>query len=254
VAGLYLLASKFKKKFEQTEVLIFLMILAFGVYLFLTLPISQFVWQALPLLQTVQHPWRLLIGFVLASSVVAAFLSSRKFSVIFGIIFVILAFINTRNYMRPMELRNYSEAELLTDPRFGGSGDVSLEFLPVWADPSLRPTQNLFELDPSTAKGLTTDKDTASLEVTKPTQVTFQKYFFPTWVVTDNQNKIKTVPSDKGLLSVHLDSGKHDLKLVMSKTSTEQVAEKITLLTLILLSGLGIYGQGVKFSQSSKRR
>ena len=195
--------------------------------LFLMLPASKFLWDHLPVLPKLQHPWRLLlIPMSLIPFLAALILQNFKSNWLkvgtASLIFA-LAFYGTRNYARPMEAARYPDNHYVSDGSlYYGSTDVSWEFMPraVPDQPKSFSTQSL---EPQLITGSASEP------------VSLDLFYFPMWQVKLNDKKINTFPNAQGLLSFQAPPGEQQLELKLQSTRIQKLGNALSLLGFLIL-------------------
>ncbi|MBP9719555.1 MAG: hypothetical protein KBD46_03720, partial [Candidatus Levybacteria bacterium] len=209
--------------------LLFVGILSFGIYLILLLRISTVIWEVTPLMKSIQHPWRLLAGVGASASLLLTVLAHTKWGKILALLFVILAIFNTRNYQRPMTFEYLSDGEIIKKIENAESGDVSWEFLPIWAEQPTRYSEN-FVLH---WKGLIVspfiDGMGAQLINETEEELILNKIYYPSWILTDGEQRVTTYPSNTGMLAATLPAGQHTLNLQLGETSAARAGNVISI-------------------------
>ncbi len=206
-------------------------ILSFCVYLILLLPISNAIWEVTPLMKSIQHPWRLLAGVGASAALLLTVLAHTKWGKILALLFVLLAMFNTRNYQRPMTFDYFSDAELIRKIENAESGDVSWEFLPIWAEQPTRYSEN-FILSWGGIVAAPFIDGIAKLVNGKEEELILNKMYYPSWVLTDGEQRITTYPSDTGMLAATLPAGQHTLTLQLGETSAARVGNSVSIVSL----------------------
>lgn len=226
------------------------------VSIFGTLELSSFIWNVFPFTSLVQYPWRLLSISIVASGIVGAYGISlvpnsriRFLTALLSVVGIIAvnAKLFVPKYIYEPDVTHEFSTE---DIRFRIS-KISDEYLP---DSLIKP--KLSTEVPS--KVLTSKFDARiTLQSQKSTYVkatvvtssndilTFQKAAFPGWVFTIDG---KSVQSDTihGLPVFSLSKGTHQFEAVFKDTPIRSQSTIISVMTLLLLGGLLIYGQKTK--------
>ncbi|MBN1180545.1 MAG: YfhO family protein [Anaerolineae bacterium] len=236
--------------------------LGLGSSLFLVLPVSRPVWDALPLLQRVQFPWRLvgpaaLCAAILAGAAVYTLRASRWSGVVALSLLVILPLANTgwlypRHCTMPgdVSVAGMIDWERQTDTL---GTTASREFLPMWVEqmPHSAFLQAAYDaggpilrFDPADLpagahilearlRGLETVVD---IDTPTPFQARYLAFYYPGWRAWINGTPVDVTPSDpEGLVTFDVPAGRHTLTVRFVETPARLAADAISLLSLFLL-------------------
>lgn len=227
--------SLFKRKKGKTENLLWLCWLIFVASFFMMLPISDFVWRAIPLVQQIQFPWRILILVMVATSVMGAFLSGKLPRVLM-ILIVLLAIYANRNHLRSWERIRYSDADYVNNSElYNGTTDIAHESLPKWVTilPFSAPTFLISDI-PGILR-----HDGEKITLAKDAIVPINKFYYPSQKVVVDGILTPSKPTAKGLIEVSMSKGTHTVSVELVKTDIEKAADLISVVSLV---SLVIYG------------
>lgn len=258
--------------------------LALAIYAFLALPASQAVWEAVPLLELAEFPWRMLGPALLA----AAFLCGGAFQLLtapaqpadrpahpagrderFLLPIGVFAFVVLNvYYLVPAQFIPWgtpSPAEAVAyEAQSGALGTTSTgEFLPRWADRFPRPEtlQPDYEagrlpqkLDPAglpegaTARMLAhlPEADLLQVDTPRPFEATLRTLYWPGWEARIDGRPVPLhVTAPDGLIRVAVPAGQHRLELRLVDTPLRTAAEFISLLSFgVLLATAAVVFRG----------
>ena len=235
-------------------------------YLFLTLPISQPVWDGLPFLQRVQFPWRLVGPATFCAAVLAGAATShlssssstRRLSSLVPAILALLLVVAHLGWFYPRHCpppSNISITGMLAWERQTDTiGTTALgEFLPIWVE--RMPQSTLLEEQiaaggkvarfdettlPEGATVLEADyaPNRARLVVESPTpfRARYLAFYFPGWRADVDGNPVPIAPTDPvGLISFEVPAGRHTLHVRFGETGLRLTSDVLSLLSLATL-------------------
>jgi hypothetical protein len=233
-----------KKDWLKAKVIIY-SFFSLAVAIFMMTFHSQLIWQKLTFLHIAQFPWRLLafastlVGF-LAGGVVDVL--PKKWQKLTTLTLIIVTIGLNVTYFRPEKFINtqtfyFTDRQLIKQKL----GDVLPDYLPKTAQkpPTVRQGwfsgENLTIIDEVVSPGYGLVK----VSTEKTTQLIFSQFYFPGWQATIDKTKIQ-VDKDPvwGLISLEISEGEHQVIINLRKTPIQQIADMITLTTII---GLAIY-------------
>lgn len=206
-------------------------------YLFtlcLILPVSRFLWDALPLLQVIQFPWRLLGVLGLLTPLFIPYLKS---TIPLFLFLLALGLLNVRNYRLPMKF--WDSTEFATQyALIQDKTTTSLRQELVPRDSKVERWQNSlvtapvdFQLDPASSQG----KIIFTAESSGTESATVHKNYFPSWQGRVDQQEISLTPTIDGSISVALLPGLHHYQIELGSTRIESLGNLISLVSLGIL-------------------
>lgn len=200
--------------------------------IFLMLPFSDFLWKLIPLLPSIQYPWRFLGVVAILVPLIFIELSNQKNSVIIYAVLIALAIFGSRNYARPAYWMDSGQFLKYHYEYVGKTTTAGRdEIVPYWA-PSERHNAG----------------DTPSLSFThtsgSPTTMVIQRNYFPTWAATMDGQKIVISPTQTGEILLPIATGTHTYRLFQKSTKIQLLGNIISILSLFGI--FAIYVQGNK--------
>lgn len=207
------------------------------VAIFLSLENSQFVWSSLPLLTLMQFPWRTLALLGLGISALAGYsvqILPAKLQLPATIIVALLLLSTNLNYFKPQEYRTYNQDIVSNahnlDPL---ARDKFPEYLPAQM-----PTFPDARADDGLRRTATKVSGQLSLEQAKP--ITISTAYMPHWQLRVNDQSVDITHTETGLISTiqAFEPGDYQLELNWHRTPLEQLANIISLLSLLVVIGL----------------
>jgi hypothetical protein len=199
---------------------------------FLMLSSSNWLWIHVPMLSSVQHPWRFLGVIGISTSLLTSILAELRFGKLIVICLVFLAIINTRNYQRPMSFDYASDSVLFNNEAVLDTGDVSSEFLPIWANAVNKASLFDPNLTVSERRHLSNAHQIA-ISIDQSQEFIVNKYYYPSWQVWSNGTKLETHMSASGLLAVNLQPGDYILTISLGQTFASMLANSISVVFFI---------------------
>jgi hypothetical protein len=240
----------FNKK--RTKLQLYLIVAYFG-SIFLMISRSYPIWHWVPLLQSIQFPWRFLFMPTILTPLLAypllLSLSKKKFFPYLLICLLALNFANVRNYRRPMKFFNLTEYTDLYRLYYNKTSTTfRTEILPKWGVPGERYKSEELLVN---AGNMTIDAlVTSPLSVTttihnKPDEsigrITILRNYYPGWIATmDGKTQVELKSTDEGMISMEPVLGIHNYVIRISSTPLEKAANFISLASFI---GLGYLWQ-----------
>lgn len=237
-----------KKEDKNNQKLAILMIGLTLVSIFLMLEQSDFIWKNIPILQSIQFPWRLLAIPMTTIPFLAAWIIQNKkgYWIILPILFLLI--LNNRNYLRTWEIKRYTLSNYLENwYQFYGSTDVAWEAKPIQAKttPKLQgagkiSTSKDANINEQVTSG--TEKRKFIIDSNFPQKVVINYFYFPSWKLFVDGKEAKISPTTpEGLITFDVNSGRHLILLLMAGTTLENLSNLVSLLSLILLLGETFY-------------
>lgn len=237
---------------SHIESLVVFFSLIAGVSAFLTLDVSRPVWDAMPILQYVQIPWRFVGYLTLASSVLAAYILStlpKLAKCITSVLLVGLLFYSNRNHIRvnqyiPFE-NPFEKSEI-----YGPSTTSKDEHMPLWAPhiyEAPKPDGDIFPATAGTSKRGVWQSNVHKFTVSFSADAAFRDNtsYFPGWTAqVDGQSvPIRYRDDPFGRLFVSVPKGDHVVSFRFGEPLYRKVADIVSLLALVFfLANLVVKG------------
>lgn len=210
--------------------------------LFLTTNYSLFVWKLITPLQVIQFPWRLLFMPLILCPLLFWELINHipknknwlKYCLSFFLL--TLAFVNVRNYLRPMEYVSFSKYQLMIiDEKNKTTTSARSEVSPKWSTISKenggKVINSITKIEiPTVAKS-----KSIKFTITDKTDITILKNYFPGWklINTLNNQEMQIQPDTNGNVKAQVVEGRYEYRY--GQTNIEKIANFITFTTLGLL-------------------
>lgn len=221
------------------------LVIAYLGSVFLMISRSSFIWEAIPILKSIQFPWRFLFMPAILTTLLAfpwlSAIKSKNVKYFALILILVLGFVNVRNYRRPMKFFDLTEyTDLYRLYLNKTSTTFRSEILPKWSVPNERYKSEDLLVN---AGNMTIDSFTQTplkLSITinnKPDdsvgRLTILRNYYPGWVATmDGKTKIELTPTSEGMISLSPALGIHSYIIQIKNTATEKVANLISLISI----------------------
>lgn len=223
-------------KYKEKKSAFFLVLMLVSITL--TLPISNDVWQILPLGKYVQFPFR----FLSLTTLSAAFLSAytikswdkRHIFILSGLL-IIFIYISSWQYLFPKEYNYYPDTFYSTNQ---DSTTVQNEYMPIWAkkmpaEPHPKVTVSNGIIRNSVDKGSSIDFDVQALQ---SSVVTVAIAYFPGWKATVDGKEVDIrQQTTTGFINLSVSNGNHHVQIEFSETAPRMIADIISLFSAVIL-------------------
>lgn len=240
VAGVFLLLAVFRLMMRKKVDLVPLyFLLIFAISVFLTLQVSDFIWQAVPFLPYLQMPWRLLAVAVFGASGLAAYMVSvSKMRAVLAFLLVILVLYANRNHIHINQRLEVSDQDYLS---INNSTTMASEHLPKGSDKfDYQPVSSEKIVPLGTEIDVDYLKNTSGLVVvelaaSEPADFRFNQVYFPGWQFTiDGQKILPRYKNPYPLPEFSIGEGKHTFRAYFGRTPVRKAGDLISTASLIL--------------------
>ena len=235
----------FKVKDKKIWLIIVLILYTF-LAIFFMLPVSNFLWSRIMLLQNFQFPWRFLAITVFSTAVLGAFLIDflpKKYSVYLTAFFILIVLFISKDYMKPKAYL-YKPESFYTGV-YNGTTDTG-ESSPVWSVRFMEhgPSAHLQVLD---GKAKVQELKRVSIEhvytvkVDRSTLFAENTLYFPGWEIKANNLPVNIQFQNmqyRGVMLFRLDKGNYIVEAKYSETKLRFISDLISAVSLILLLGI----------------
>jgi len=244
------LAFVFWLKKDKNYLLVLTCLLYTLLAIFLMLPLSNFLWARIMLLQNFQFPWRFLAITVFATAVLAALLIHaipKKLQLIVVLILIALVLFVSKDYVKAKGYL-YKPVSFYTGI-YSGTTDTG-ESSPIWSVRFMEhfPKAHLEVLDgKATVKEIkrTSMEHQYTVTVAKRTLFEENTLYFPGWEIKANNAPVNVQFQDmqyRGTMLFFLEKGNYTVEAKYSETKLRLICDLISLVSLITLGGLFIFG------------
>ncbi|MBI3240954.1 MAG: hypothetical protein HYZ49_01510 [Chloroflexi bacterium] len=231
-------------------------LLCLAVYIFLTLPLSQPIWDHVPLVPFIQFPWRFLGPAALCAALLAGgggrWLTRHQWTAAAAI--ALIAALGHLSWWYPRYCEPFKEISLGSTLQyeydtFTIGTTAKGEYLPRTvtllpdddsiAEALMRGEQPQYLTGLPAASTLTLlDPDPLNYEATvtvaRLTQVTFNQFYFPGWRATlDGQQTDIILTPGTGLITVLIPAGTHTLRFHFGTTPVRAAGDTISIIAIV---------------------
>jgi uncharacterized membrane protein len=225
--------------------------------IFLMLPVSNFVWAKVMLLQNFQFSWRFLAITVYSTAILAALMIyalPKKLQLLTVLILIAAVLFISKDYLEPKGYL-YKPASFYTGV-YHSTTDTG-ESAPIWSVRFMEhtPKAHLEMLDgQATIKetGRTSTSHAYTVSVKKKTLFAENTLYFPGWSILANGAPVDIQfqdPHYKGIMTFRLDPGTYKIQAIYRETKLRLICDLISLTSLaVLISLLGFRFVKGKFS------
>lgn len=216
---------------------------------FMAIQRSHGIWEWIPLLHTLQFPWRFLaivstmIG--LFSVIWITFDSSQKRTKVLSGVFFIVALFNARYFQPETYLSDTAELYYTDAKRIQSEMSSTLpDFNPIALTATEPPTAPLICREPEDCSITDTVTQQSNLTEIKllvhnDTTATVSVAAYPGWKMVVDGDEQSWISSDDGLLEIPLSQGERTVRWFFGTTMIRQIADGITLVSAAVLLILG---------------
>jgi len=252
--GIFWLISLLKRRQPYSRLALYAI---FGVLLvlsaFMTLLRSKFIWDAVPLLTTIQFPWRWLsiVSLMLAilSGAGISLLSRKLHRMILGSLLILVCVITTVNYFKPERYLDNADALYYTDAdRI--KKDMS-SILPDYIPKSMAQIDDvrteLFLVPAGTEQHVEviidrSDQKLFKTNFTSPIAFNVQIASYPGWVIEiDGQQVEWSSKGQYGTMLFTVPPGEQMVSVYFGSTPVRSISDTITFLSILGLFGVATY-------------
>lgn len=255
----------FLKKRKKESFLVFFFFIFFLLTAFLTHQRSNFIWERVSLLSTLQFPWRFLAlsSFFLSmlSGAVFLLIKKKKQTVVLAFLMIIAVFAFNISFFKPEKIIKITDEEKL----FSAKGweklqtDAIFDYLPIYAEKppgEPAPENPLFEEGEGVITEYQKGTDWLKFKVevkSESSRIRIPVFYFPNWtVLVDNRVIDFTYDNEFALLNVNLKQGEYEVKAFLRDTPVRTISNLVSSLSWLFLAGFMLkYAYG-KFRRSSR--
>lgn len=244
VASPFLIFKLYLKKDKNLSLVIGLLIFTL-LSIFIMLPISDFIWSRIMMLQNFQFPWRFLGLIVFTASVLGALMAEyihKKYKIFVTSLLIIAAVLLSISYAIPKGY--FHSLDKFENGLYKGTTDTG-ESSPVWSVRFMEksPKTHLEVLDGSAkVKELqrTSVYHKYEVNVFKDTLFGENTLYFPGWEIKANSMSLSIEfqdPHFRGIMTFRLPKGNYILETKYTETKLRLISDFITLISLLSILG-----------------
>lgn len=244
----FLLFHFFKKK--EKDVVLYLIIFSYFILsIFIMLPISTFLWQAITFLNRFQFPWRFLSISVFCSAALGAFvlgaIKNEKKQTIILIFVVVLALFFTKDYWWS-ESYFYRGESYYSGVHKTTTNDTG-ESSPIWSIRSMEVNpkghiQVIYGKAKINEVFRNSVRHTYEIDSDSRVRIRENTLYFPGWTVYVDGKQNPDVEfqdaANRGIITFYVEAGKHTVDVVFKSTKIRQIADGISFVTIVILIAL----------------
>ncbi len=218
-------------------------------YLFLTHNKSIFLWEAIPLLQFVQFPWRFLgsaeFAFALASGTAVFFIKKENLKIIFlSLVFAILLILNFNFFFEDLWYK-MSDKEYFSGSKYEYLSTSGIkDYYPNYGKTfptHLAPQNPVIIQGSGSAKEIEKKSNSARYYMdikSAKAEIQVSIVYFPGWEAFSSKGKVGIYPAgDLGLITAKVSPMDQELKLVFKDTKIRIIGNIISLLSIVVILG-----------------
>ncbi len=241
----------FGNRLKKWRTLFSILTIFFAGSLLLMLPLTDFVWSRITLLQKFQFPWRLLSLVVFTASVISSFavaaFKNTKFTMLYVIGLSILAliiyypFYQAKDYLLKPE--SFYSGIYYSTTDTGESGPRwSVRFMEHTASASSEFIEGIGSIHQT---GRSSTKRQYSIKVdSSSARIRENTLYFPNWEVFVNGKKVPVEFQDRlnrGLITYNIDKGENKVLIKFGDTKLRIISNLTSLTSLITLFVFGVF-------------
>ncbi|GEM_PF-180243 len=225
----------------------FLVVLAGAAFFASTL--SGMVWDALPLLQYLEFPWRLLSLVAVASAFLAGFplallpAQADRWANLAAAGLIVGVVVLNITHAHPERFYSVTDSDYSPEAIVSKNIAVTtaLEYLPVWVKdrpqaPAAEPLTLLAGSGRVTATRLLPGDQEYQVEIGQTARLRANTFYFPGWtLLVDGYERPLDYANPQGVMELTLEPGRHQVRLVFLDTPIRAWATRLSLLALGLL-------------------
>lgn len=237
------------KKRDRNYLLVLVLLIHILVGISLMLPVSNFIWSKVILLQNLQFPWRFLAIIVFTTAVLGAFFVAtiaQKFQFWLSVFLIVLIVFLSKDYIKP---KGYSyKPESFYTGVYKGTTDTG-ESAPIWSVRFMEkiPAANLQIVDGyANIENLkrTSTYHKYHVNVNKKTIFRENTLYFPGWEILANGAPVNIqfhLPHYNGVMMFTLGKGDYTIETVYKETKLRAIADAISMVVLFNIVGFFVF-------------
>ncbi len=256
-------------------------------YAFLALPYSRAVWEAVPLLELAEFPWRMLGPAVFCASFLAApaiamingqlAMNNKNVAWLIVTCSLLLTIVLNAYYLYPSQFISWGTPgpadAFAYEAASGAIGTTSTgEFLPraaqqhpapetLWPDYAAgRPPKKLDPVTLPAGAAVTTlshqvESDILQIDTPQVFSATLRTLYWPGWQIYLNGQPVEfSVAPSTGLIQVEIPPGQHTLTLQLESTPLRTIGQWLSILSVVILSSLALFALIKRINPAVSRR
>ncbi|OGH10405.1 MAG: hypothetical protein A2857_05280 [Candidatus Levybacteria bacterium RIFCSPHIGHO2_01_FULL_36_15] len=244
-----LLIVKFFKKNRRLAALCLLFLVVFVISTFLMFRESDIIWETVTILQKFQFPWRFLYVTIFSTAVLGGFvfyyISKRKFSKYFLLIFIILILLINRNYWHAKSF--LYKPDNFFEGIYDGTTDTG-ESSPIWSVRFME-ARSSFRIKVISGEAKISEKSRNSTEhkyqidSISLSRIRENTLYFPGWAVIVNGREIPVQfqdPLNRGVITFNLEKGLNNVSIKFEDTKLRKFANVLSVSSFLIIITYGL--------------
>lgn len=228
---------------KKSKLFVYFFIL-FIVSIFMMLPLSRGVWEAIKPFQLIQYPWRLLTFVVPFTAYAAAYWVRRMKRQWWGILFAFIALIAAHSYVRPVLYEPRSESYYLARPNFtDGTSSMGNSFSTIWSGwKTTRPASTIIVKNGDLvgkSKWEYMDKE-FTVSMKQSGDIIVNTLYFPGWMTAVDGSIVPIDYQKEGIIRFPVSEGTHVIRVHFTETPVRKTANAISVVSLVILGAYAI--------------
>lgn len=242
-AGILVLSRRIKGK-EKNELLGLFVLTLFVLYM--TLPQSTVIWEWIPLIKYIQHPWRYLVYLIPITAYIAAVVSGSVKKKWVVIILAIVSIAVSYSYTRGAVYEPRNDAYYLTNPNFTDSASsMGNSLSTIWTPWKEKRSPSIVTDTAHASIQVVVQKERYldrlyQVNLETPLVIRLHILYFPGWTVFVDGKKAEIDYAANGTLDIAVSAGTHTIRAVMIETPVRYLANWISMTSLVIVVGLSI--------------
>lgn len=208
-------------------------------YIFLLMPISQVVWNNLPLLKSVDFPWRVLTVLSVAIPIYVVSIPWNRIGRAFIVCAAIITILIAAPWYRQRDLVVQPDTAYATNQATATSNN---EYITTWmpSAPQQQPQEKIITRygiaqEMSKISETPTKREWRLVMLTAGT-IEYALMYFPGWKVYLNQKPVEFTYQANGLVQIPVPEGESVLELRFEKTPVVLISELVSAISVLILA------------------
>lgn len=216
--------------------------------IFIMLPLSQFIWQRIILLQNFQFPWRFLALTVFTTAILSALIIEivpQKMKNLIIFVVLLITIVLTKEDWYPKGYSYQPESYFTTV--YNGTTDTG-ESAPIWSVRFMeRRAKAPLQIIIGNATIMLSERKAIyhryAVVAYEPTKFVENTLYFPGWAIFVDGTQVPIEfqnPQYRGLMTFSVPTGKHIVEIKFRETKLRITADSISILSIVILGCLYI--------------
>ena len=208
------------------------------VQIFLLFPVSVVVWKNLPLLKSIDFPWRILGPLTIAIPLLINYVHLKKYLRYTLYLIAITSFIIAVPTFRPKDLVKLPESAYATNQATATSNN---EYISKWMPqaPQSQATQKLTTINGKVGEIDIIKESSLSREIKiytqTPATIEYALMYAPGWQATINSELTPISYEQNGLVRLNVPEGESQIKIEYKGTNTTKLSNVVSISTLVVM-------------------